>query len=73
MFRRCKKNNEDLGGKGKLTAKLTDELSTYYRLAIRRNVNFIEDMFRTVWATLCYKSSTIVSTKHHYCPEDPNS
>lgn len=36
-LRNLKKNTKELGGKGKLTGKLIDELSMYYGLAIRRN------------------------------------
>lgn len=35
--RDLKKTTKDLGGKGKLTASLIDELTIYYGLAIRRN------------------------------------
>ncbi|XP_029177185.1 uncharacterized protein LOC114945237 [Nylanderia fulva] len=41
-LRNLKKNTKGLGGKGKLTGKLIDELSIYYGLAIRRNHDSVE-------------------------------
>ena len=72
-LRVCKKNNKGLGGRGKLTGKLIDELSAYYGLAIRRNANSVDDMYKAVWATLYHKTSTDKSPKHHYCPEGADS
>lgn len=47
-LRKCKKDNKGLGGKGKLTGKLIDELCTYYELAIRRNADNLEKMTKAV-------------------------
>lgn len=44
QLRKVKKENKGLGGRGKLTAKLIDELTVYYGLAIRRNSNSIQEM-----------------------------
>jgi len=41
-LRKLKQNKKGLGGKGKLTGKLIDELTIYYGLAIRRNCNSVE-------------------------------
>jgi len=43
-LRKLKQSTKGLGGKGKLTGKLIDELSIYYGLAIRRNYDSIEKM-----------------------------
>lgn len=43
-LRNLKKNTKGLGGKGKLTRKLIDELSVYYGLAIRRNKDLVKKM-----------------------------
>ena len=45
-LRQCKKNIEGLGGRGKLTEKLIDELSNYYGLAIRKNLTSVDDMYK---------------------------
>ncbi|EFN86451.1 hypothetical protein EAI_00079, partial [Harpegnathos saltator] len=47
-----------LSGKDKLTAKLIDELSLFYGLAIRRNKDSAEDMKTAIWATLKHNLST---------------
>lgn len=44
LLRNVKKENKGLNGRGKLTAKLIDELTVYYGLAIRRHSNSIEEM-----------------------------
>ncbi|KYN08308.1 hypothetical protein ALC62_00710 [Cyphomyrmex costatus] len=54
-LRKLKKETKGLGGKGKLTAKLIDELSVFYGLAIRRNSNSAENMKKAIWATLKHK------------------
>jgi len=51
-LRNLKKQVKGLGGKGKLTGKLIDELSIYYGLAIRRNSDSVEKMRNNIWATL---------------------
>lgn len=67
-LRRIKKNTKGLGGKGKLTAKLIDELSVYYGLAIRRNKDSVEEMKQAIWATLSHKCSTNENSTHEDCP-----
>jgi len=47
-LRKCKKENKGLGGKGKLMAKLIDDLSTFYGLAIRRHQNFVDEMYNAI-------------------------
>ncbi|KOC63054.1 hypothetical protein WH47_04908 [Habropoda laboriosa] len=72
-LRKVKKETKGLGRKGKLTAKLIDELSVYYGLAIRRNKNSKEDMKKEIWATLKHKSSTNENPQHEDCPPGPES
>lgn len=62
-----------LGGKGKLTSKLIDELSVYYGLAIRRNKNSILEMKKAIWATIKHKSSTDEEPHHKDCPSGLDS
>lgn len=72
-LRNLKKTNKGLGGKGKLTGKLIDELSIYYGLAIRRNCDSIEKMKESIWATLEHKLSTDDEPRHDKCPTGEDS
>lgn len=67
------KNTKGLGGKGKLTGKLIDELTIYYGLAIRRNHDSIKKMRNEIWATLYHKISTDEKPQHDRCPPGTNS
>lgn len=62
-----------LSGKGKLTAKLIDELTVYYGLAIRNNVNSLENMRNAIWATFYHKISTDENPQHMFCPTGSDS
>lgn len=53
-----KKKTKGFGGKGKLTGKLIDELTIFYGLAIRRNVDSVDNMQKEIWAILKHKIST---------------
>lgn len=66
-LRNLKKKTAGLGGKGKLTGKLIDELTIYYGLAIRRNPDSIEKMKNDIWATLQHKLSTDENPQHEKC------
>jgi len=52
-----------------LTNKLMIKLSTYYRLAILRNSDSLEEMNKAVWATFFHLSSTDKNPQHSYCPQ----
>ncbi|XP_070515610.1 uncharacterized protein [Cardiocondyla obscurior] len=67
-LRNLKKKTKNLGGRGKLTGQLIDELFIYYGLAIRRNPDFIEKMKNDIYATLNHKISTDDNPKHDNCP-----
>ena len=67
-LRKLKKDTKGLGGKGKLTAKLIDELTVYYGLAIRRNKDSKDNMKKAIWATLKHKCSTDDNPEHEDCP-----
>ncbi|XP_066584404.1 uncharacterized protein [Prorops nasuta] len=67
-LRAVKKKTKGLGGKGKLTGRLIDELSIYYGLAIRRNSDSVDKMRSAIWATLDHKLSTNENPKHDSCP-----
>ncbi|KYM98778.1 hypothetical protein ALC62_10506 [Cyphomyrmex costatus] len=72
-LRNLKKRTKGLGGKGKLTSKLIDELSIYFGLAIRRNCESVEKMKTAIWATLLHKISTDNHPQHDNCPTGENS
>ncbi|XP_076173306.1 LOW QUALITY PROTEIN: uncharacterized protein LOC143149621 [Ptiloglossa arizonensis] len=72
-LRKIKKETKELGGKGKLTAKLIDELSAYYGLAIRSSKNSKEEMKKQIWTTLKHKRSTNENPQHEDCPPGPES
>lgn len=56
-----------------LTNKIMLKLSTYYGLAIMRNINSLEEMKKAVWATFYHITSTDENPQHHYCPEGETS
>ncbi|XP_067208105.1 uncharacterized protein [Linepithema humile] len=62
-----------LGGKGKLTEVLIKKLSTYYGLAIRRNVNSVQDMKKAIMATFYHMISTDENPRHENCPTGSDS
>lgn len=61
------KQKEKLGGAGKLTDSLVKELTVYYGLAIRRNIDSVENMRRDIHATYFHKISTDDKPRHEYC------
>ena len=69
-LRNLKKQTKGLGGKGKLSGKLINELAIYYGLAIRRNHDSVEKMRNEIFATLDYK---LDRRSHESCPPGENS
>jgi hypothetical protein len=51
-------DSKPVGGKVRLTKSETDKLQNFHGLTIRRNVNNLEVMKRTVWAVFFRKLST---------------
>lgn len=72
-LRNLKKNTKGLGGKGKLTGALIDELTIYYGLAIRRNHDSVKKMQNDIYATLQHKLSTDDNPMHEKCPRGEDS
>lgn len=72
-LRNVRKANKGLGGRGKLTSKLIDELTVYYGLAIRRHCNSLKNMKEAIWVTFYHKISTDSHPQHYYCPTGANS
>ena len=68
-----KKQTNGVGDKGKLKAKLIDELSVFWGLTIRRNKDSVKDMKTAIWATLKHKSSTDANPQHGSCPPRDDS
>ncbi|XP_071582033.1 uncharacterized protein [Temnothorax nylanderi] len=67
------KKKEKLGGKGKLTDVLIKKLTTYYGLAIRRNIDSVDYMAKAVMATYYHLCSTNEKPRHENCPEGADS
>ena len=66
-------DGKTIGGRGRLTGAVIDQLSTYYGKAIRANKNSVEDMTKAIWATYYHKASTDANPQHHLCPKGVNS
>ena len=61
-----------LGGKGRLTGRKIDVLQNYYGLAVRENLNDVEEM-EEIEASLFHFASTNKNPQHHFCPDGENS
>lgn len=56
-----------------LSGKLIDELTIYFRLAIRRNCDSVQNMEDAMWATYFHYNSIDKNSQHDKCPEGPDS
>lgn len=74
-LRSLKNKMKSLGGRGigKLTMGLIKELTTYYGLAIRRNISSAAAMKDSIMATFYHKISTDKNPQHQYCPKGSDS
>ena len=72
-LRKLKKENPDLGGKGKLTDAIIDKLQNYFGIAIRSSVGNLESMKNAVLASLFHCASNESQPLHTYCPVGTNS
>lgn len=72
-LRKLKKEQKGLGGKGKLTDKLINQLTVYYGLAIQRCSRSKDEMKKAIWATFKHKSSTDENPQHENCPPGKDS
>ena len=66
-------DEKTIGGQGRLTAKVIDQLTTYYGNAIRNNTDSVEKMLNAIWATYYHKISTDQNPQHHLCPPGQSS
>lgn len=62
-------DGKSLGGRGRLTEVMINEIQLYYGLAIRRNVNSVQDMKTAIWADYFHLSSTNEEPIHGLCPK----
>ena len=62
-----------IGGRGRLTDKVIDNLQVYYGKAIRNNTQSIEDMSNAVLAIWHHTRSTDTNPDHKLCPEGETS
>ena len=68
-----KRRSKILGGKGKLTGKMIDNLSRYYGAAIRHNCDSVEKMKDAIMATFYHQQSTDENPRHEKCPDGATS
>ncbi|GFY02916.1 uncharacterized protein TNCV_3507961 [Trichonephila clavipes] len=61
------------GGKGRLTDRMIDLITTYYGNAIRQNKTCLSDMRKAVWAVSFHIRSNDEEPLHSFCPVGPNS
>lgn len=66
-------DNKPIGGQGRLTAQVVDQLTQYYGKAIRSNSTSASDMFNAIWAIFYHKGSTDKNPDHHLCPPGQDS
>jgi hypothetical protein len=66
-------DGKGIGGKGRLTDKVIDNLQVYYGKAIRNNTHSIEDMENAVLAIFHHTRSTDENPDHNLCPEGETS
>jgi hypothetical protein len=60
-------DGKTLGGRGRLTNAMINEIQIYYGLAIRRNTKSIDDMKKAIWATYFHLGSTNDNPQHALC------
>ncbi|GFU34495.1 uncharacterized protein TNCV_1992371 [Trichonephila clavipes] len=66
-------DGKSIGGKGKLTDRMIDLITTYYGNAIRQNKTCLSDMRKAVWAVYFHIRSSDEEPLHKFCPVGPNS
>ena len=66
-------DGKGLSGKGRLTDGKIDILQNYYGLAVRENLNDIDEMANAIKASLYHVASTEENPQHHLCPDGEDS
>ncbi|KAJ4449515.1 hypothetical protein ANN_00915 [Periplaneta americana] len=62
-----------ISGKNRLTDSAIDRLQNYYGLAIRQNVDSVENLKKAVWAVYFHTLSTNEEPSHELCPAGADS
>lgn len=70
---RNKRKQEKLGGKNRLTESIIKKLTIYYGLAIRRNIDSVQEMKKAIMATLDHYCSSDKHPRHENCPAGADS
>ncbi|GFV08040.1 uncharacterized protein TNCV_1046691 [Trichonephila clavipes] len=66
-------DGKSIGGKGRLTDRMIDLITTYYGNAIRQNKTCLSDMRKAVWAVYFHIRSSDEEPLHSFCPVGLNS
>lgn len=66
-------DGKGLGGKNRLSQAAIDQLQTYYGLAIRRNIDSLDNMMKDIWALYFHKLSSDSDPHHGLCPKGETS
>ncbi|GFW90549.1 uncharacterized protein TNCV_565871 [Trichonephila clavipes] len=66
-------DGKSIVGKGRLTDRMIDLITTYYGNAIRQNKTCLSDMRKAVWAVYFHIRSSDEEPLHSFCPVGPNS
>ncbi|GFV93371.1 uncharacterized protein TNCV_3685941 [Trichonephila clavipes] len=66
-------DGKSIGGKGRLTDRMIDLITTYYGNAIRQNKTCLSDMRKAVWAVYFHIRSSDEEPLHSFCLVGSNS
>ena len=66
-------DGKTIGGRGRLTDKVIDDIQVYYGKAIRQNTSSCEAMKTAIMAIWNHMRSTDESPHHHLCPKGKDS
>ena len=72
-LRKLKKSVKGLGGKRKLTDSMIDKLQNYYGIALRSNVGNLENMKKSIHASLFHVALSESNSWHNHCPQGKDS
>lgn len=66
-------DGKTISGKGRLTDTIINRLQNYYGMAIRNNLNSVNDMQTNILATLYHVASNADNPDHDLCPHGADS
>ena len=64
-----KKKVKGLGGAGRLTDATIDKLQNYYGISVRRNIGDLENMKKSIHASLFHVALSTKNCWHDHCPQ----